>query len=452
MTTTAPKTLRKSDVSRMVGRILGKDKRSAARGWDVIDTGSEILVTLNHFSDDDDRAAYDKLTAAYGARYTLHYTADLGDYSWLDDDYNYCAVVSLHPLEKESPVPADTHTVNVPLPVAAFWDAHTEDLHTERDAATRDAVAAYRTGTTAPHGRGAVYRFTTTPTIARIFLALLASYTDTEFDSDNADTKGATAALRFLAREEAKGLTPHIPDGYRMINDADQATLEADIRAAQERTATAAARTADNDTHRAAWKSLTPAERTTRTHTLLNAACAVFGLQRADTRSWFALSGVNFTSPDGRLYAEVARLTDTTAPATLDTARTALEAAGWTVTAHDGSFYATPADDAPQDAQGPQEAATAPAFTDWERDLLAAADTLPDTASLAAARLLEGLTVDHGRRVVTVGGHDVLPDGTVTLTLAHPGGATYTAPLDEVAVTDADHDTFARRVKGYSAA
>lgn len=59
-----------------------------------------------------------------------------------------------------------------------------------------------------------------------------------------------------------------------------------------------------------------------------------------------------------------------------------------------------------------------------------------------------GLTVDHHGAARTVTGYDTDADGTVHVALDDDEHA----PLDDVAVTDADHDTFAARVHAHPTA
>ncbi|MFE4863240.1 hypothetical protein, partial [Streptomyces sp. NPDC056670] len=170
-----------------------------------------------------------------------------------------------------------------------------------------------------------------------------------------------------------------------MTDPAAQSALEAEIAKHAERTAADSAAHADNAAHRDAWRALTREERTTRTLDVIRAGACTLGATPADGRPWFTVGNLTATVPDGRLYIEQRR--DDTA--TLTAARDTLTAAGWTLTDHGTHFYATP----------PQTTPAAPMqLTDWERDLIAVADTLPavDHEPSADRNIAEGDTpADH---------------------------------------------------------
>lgn len=256
----------------------------------------------------------------------------------------------------------DMITLRVPGRVAAFWDANKEELHTERDALSRDVAAAYLSGQQRAHGKnGTVWVFTTTRTLARAFLAILTAAAEAEFYSDHADTKGATAALAMIQRYADKGLTARVPEGYRMADPAAQAALDAECAKAAAEKAQDDAKAADSRAHRDAWEALTAEERTTRTGAVLDAAGTVLGYQRPEGLQWIQMGSIVISVPDGRLYMEIRsiRLAEEARPA-LDASREALAAAGWTVTDWGTHFY----------AQAPQQAEEAPAapvrvYVDW---------------------------------------------------------------------------------------
>lgn len=144
-TTTAP-ALRKSDVSRAVGRVLGKDKRAAYNGWDVIGTGSGIMITLNHFSDDQDRDAFDALRDALGTRYELTFTAVLNDYSWLPEEYRNCATIDVRRITPAAtPAPATPEEHTMPEPTAPAAPLTPEFRGITRDDVATAAVSALET-------------------------------------------------------------------------------------------------------------------------------------------------------------------------------------------------------------------------------------------------------------------------------------------------------------------
>ncbi|MFD8648689.1 hypothetical protein [Streptomyces mirabilis] len=249
----------------------------------------------------------------------------------------------------------DMITLRVPGRAAALWDDRHEHLATERDALSRDVAAAYLSGQQRAHGKsGKVWVFTTTRTLARAFLAILTAAAEAEPWCDDADTKGAAAALTMVQRYAAKGLTAHVPDGYRMADDAAQAALDADNAKITAEADQRANQAADNATHRAAWQTLTREERTTRTQEILDAAFTVFGLQRTERAAAHVIGGTMISVIDGRLYMEVRRLRDAaTAQPAVDASREALEAAGWTVTDWGTHFYAQAPQEAQQTYQGP---------------------------------------------------------------------------------------------------
>jgi hypothetical protein len=269
------------------------------------------------------------------------------------------------PTMPTTPAPAeDTVTLRIPGRVAAFFQDRTPDAHASLDAMDRDIARALDTAEERRHGKtGTVTIMITTPAVAAGFLATLANLCEIEFDADDADTKTATAGLAYVQRCQAQGITTTIPDDYRMQDPAAQAALDADRAQAAQEAQQRAAQREENTTHRAAWESLTREERQERTTALLDAACTVLGLQRADRRNWLDMGSVAASVTDGRLYMEVRRLADPTAQPALDAARNALQAAGWTVTDWGTHFYAQ----APQEpAQGPQEAREV-LFTDHHR-------------------------------------------------------------------------------------
>lgn len=373
MTATAA---RACDITRTLRRTLDATRfpEGAARGWTTRQTGGRVEITMNFNSGSEDRAALELIRERLDARYELHFAAVLteDEYEVLGEDYAGCSIITVtRRAPQEAPMPeptpaADTVTLRVPGRVADFFQAGRPDLYASLDAMDRDVARALLDADTRPHGRnGTVKIMTTTPAIAAGFLASLAALADVEFDADDADTKGATAALAYVERCEAQGISTTVPTDYRMQDPAAQAELDADIasrdREAQER----AARDADNAAHRAAWKSLTREEQHERAAALLDAACAVLGFQRTDARNWLDFGPVAGSVADGRFYMEVRRLADPTAQPALDAARTALEAAGWTVSDYGTSFYAQ----APQEAaQGPQEAQQGtPVTIEWTK-------------------------------------------------------------------------------------
>ncbi|MEU9405530.1 hypothetical protein AB0E08_07485 [Streptomyces sp. NPDC048281] len=203
-------TLRKSDISRTLGRILGKGQRSAANGWDVRDDlAGAPYITLNHFDQRDDRAALDKITAHYGARYTITYTPVLADYDYLPDDYKHCAVIELRPITQETPAMTDTTpTVTVTLP-GAFCDyfegTGVGQGQTYDDAELIAAKEAFDNGTIRRYGRDAYTLKITTGNLTVI--NVFEEYTEYCLDanSDDPDPKEVKAAKEAAKRlQEAR--------------------------------------------------------------------------------------------------------------------------------------------------------------------------------------------------------------------------------------------------------
>lgn len=378
ITTATRRPLRQNDVSRMIGRILGKDKRHPGRGWDVLGARycDNVIITLNFFDTPADRAAWEQISTALGARYTLTYTEVLGDYEFLPEEYDGCAVVEITrreeptipatpaqetPAMPTAPTPEDTVTLRVPGRVANFFQERTPHLTSSLDALERDIATALERATTARHGKnGTVTTMTAPAAVTAGFLATLASLADAEFGADHADTQGATAALAYVHRCEIQGITTTAPADYRMSDPAAQAALDADRAAQQAQQERDSAQRAEAAQHRDAWNALTPADRAERTSGILDAACAVFGLQRTDTRTWLTIGSLTARVTDGRLYMEITRLSAPAAQAALDAAREALQAAGWTVTDYGTHFYAQHPQAGPQGVP----ATPAPADTD----------------------------------------------------------------------------------------
>jgi hypothetical protein len=200
MTTTAAP-LRKSDVSRMVGRILGKQHRSAANGWDVITFDAPAVITLNHFSDDDDRAALNKITSALGDRYTFEYVPVCSDYSALPDDYHGCAMVYITrkpaPAHEEPTVPA-TPTVSVTLPAdfcAWFDGTNLVEGQDDNDPDCKALRLAYEAATLRKTAHGHSAKITTSsPTV----LKMITEYAETLADSNADEADRDPAAAREL--------------------------------------------------------------------------------------------------------------------------------------------------------------------------------------------------------------------------------------------------------------
>ncbi|MCX4799620.1 hypothetical protein OG497_37835 [Streptomyces sp. NBC_01242] len=258
---------------------------------------------------------------------------------------NQAAADALAPQE-EPTMPKQTAedmiTLRVPAPTARLWNAATPDLASALDAASRDTAAAWNTAEERPSGRTTVTALTAPGTVLRAFLALLATYAEAEYYADDADTRGADSALKFIARCEAtKGLTPYIADDYRMSDPQAQAALDAETAKAQHQAAQQAAQQADNAPHRDAWRALTREEQRERAGTILDAAGTVLGFQRADDRPGLIIGNLMASVPDGRFYMETRsmRHAEESRPA-LDASREALAAAGWDVTDYGTHFYA----------------------------------------------------------------------------------------------------------------
>ncbi|MEU6221851.1 hypothetical protein ABZ845_30790 [Streptomyces sp. NPDC047022] len=112
--TTAP---RRSDITRSLNSLLGKDRRDAAHGWDVIANGAMVLITLNFTNLDTEAAAWDVISKRLGGRYRLEYTEQLADYSGLPEEYEYCALIEVRALtapQETEPAPAAVQPVTVP--------------------------------------------------------------------------------------------------------------------------------------------------------------------------------------------------------------------------------------------------------------------------------------------------------------------------------------------------
>lgn len=227
--------IRKSDISRQLGRILGKSTRSAARGWDVLTEGTRVVITLNHFTPEQDRTAYDHITAALGTRYRLDYTATLDDYSYLPDDYSNCAVIDVRPLPTQEPAMADqdpTPTVTVTLPgkFCDYFDGtglvQGQDDHDPECKITREA---YEAGTIGRTPRGYYRKITTSSTTV---LRLLAEYADTCID---ANTHGNDTPEERAEGQAARKAYQRAQDALKTLTAAQaQQTAQEAPTAAQE--------------------------------------------------------------------------------------------------------------------------------------------------------------------------------------------------------------------------
>jgi hypothetical protein len=388
-------------ISRTLGRILDSTRhpKNARNGWTVRTDGphDRVLITLNHFTSTEDRAAFDTIREHLGDRYTLTYIPVLADYSEFPEDFDGCALIEVTPLPapQEAPVDttpavadphrtcehrkslradhattcpvytdgldnrqcachysdaqctelnadADTVTLHVPAVVAMFFDDTNPEIGSALSAIDRDIAAAWAK---APSLRGGtVTALTTTRTIAAAFLATIEASAESEFYADDADENGATAALELVRKSTAEGLAPDVPGAdYRMVDPAAQAALDAEIAADTERKERAAAEAAENARHADAWKTLTREERADRTQVILDSAADVFGVQRTDRAQWLDLGSITAAVSQGRLSMEGRRLSDPAAQPALDAAADALTAAGWTVTPKPGHLYAQPA-------------------------------------------------------------------------------------------------------------
>lgn len=374
MTATATRA-RACDISRTLGHVLDPAQfpKGAANGWTVIQDGTRVEITLNYNTSDDDRAALEIIREALDARYALSFAPALteDEYEALGEEFHGCSLITVTrrapqeaPMPEPTPAADETVTLRIPGRVADFFHSGRPDLHASLDAMDRDVARALLDADERPHGKGGtVHVVTTTPAIAAGFLASLAALADTEFDADDADTKAATAALAFVERCEARGISTTVPADYRMQDPAAQAALDAERAADERKRQEAADRETENAAHRDAFKALPREEQAARTQEVLDAACAVLGFQRADTRAWFTLGPLVGSSDDGRFYMEVRRLADPTAQPALDAARTALQAAGWTVTDYGTSFFAQAPQEAPTAAEeGP---AATPVTVEW---------------------------------------------------------------------------------------
>jgi hypothetical protein len=319
--------IRKSDISRQLGRILGKSTRSAARGWDVITEGTRVVITLNHFTPEQDRTAYDHITAALGTRYRLDYTATLDDYSYLPDDYSNCAVIDVRPLPTQEPAMADqdpTPTVTVTLPgkFCDYFDGtglvQGQDDHDPECKITREA---YEAGTIGRTPRGYYRKITTSSTTV---LRLLAEYADTCID---ANTHGNDTP-----EERAEGQAAR--KAYQRAQDALKT-----LKAAQAQQTAQEAPTAAQEPQK-------PAE----------------GPQEAEEGAEHYVT-VNDGTRIGKALGPYP--TDEEASANLPRVRAFLDANDPNADAYEyGTFRVLDTD-------------PAPSLTSWERELLATADTLP---------------------------------------------------------------------------
>ncbi|MFE0490285.1 hypothetical protein [Streptomyces griseoaurantiacus] len=282
-----------------------------------------------------------------------HTTADAHRDEWL------AAAAEIHtrPDTQEQPMPTtpDTVTLRIPGTVAEFLTNANPDRAHALTAIDRDIAAALAGASIRRQGaHGTVHVITASRTLAAALLATLEAAANVEFDADHTNTRAARAALAYIARCATQGLTPApAPADYRMTDPTAHERLDADLRARQEQQEQQERADADNAVHAAAWKQLTRTERDARTQEILDAAVTVFGFQRTDRAPWLNLGSLTARVTDGRLYMEITRLSDPTARPGLTAAQEALTAAGWTVTSHDGHFY----------AQQPQEGPEGPAQT-----------------------------------------------------------------------------------------
>ncbi|PPS89597.1 hypothetical protein [Streptomyces sp. MH60] len=259
MTTTTRRPLRKSDVSRMIGRILGKQHRSAAHGWDVIDEGTGPVITLNYGDNDRDLDAYRKIATALDGRYTLTYTATCADYSYLPDDYAYCAMADIRrtpapAAQEETPVPDTTPTVSItlPAPFCAWFDGTSLALgHDDADPDCKALRLAYEAAATRKTAQGRSAKIiTSNPDILKTITEYAETLADAAYDDANDETAGAdqtAAAQRDLdAAHTVKQRATTARRELRAALTAHQA------QQAPQQPATAAQETeepADDDTH-----------------------------------------------------------------------------------------------------------------------------------------------------------------------------------------------------------
>lgn len=194
--TTTPRT-RKSDITRALGRILGKDSRSAAHGWDVYDNGNNLIITLNYNLRTSDRKAFEELQdSTFGQRYRLIYTPALigDDYEHMPAEFENCGVIDFirrdeptptaTPATQEAPAVTAEPTVTLSLP-GKFCDwLDGTNLAQGMDDADPDCKAtreAYSAGTLRRTPKGYSIKITTGDTTV---LNVLREYADTCIDSN----------------------------------------------------------------------------------------------------------------------------------------------------------------------------------------------------------------------------------------------------------------------------
>lgn len=204
MNTTNPAPIRKSDISRALGRILGKHQRSAAHGWDVINDGARVIITLNYFSSEDDRKAFALISEALDSRYRLRHTNRLteDEYEAFGEDYAACSVIDLYrhdptPTTQETDTPtADTTptvSLTLPAPFCAWLDG--SRLAQGQDDADPDCKALRLAYTAAPlrtttHGQSTKI-VTSNPTILKMIIEYAGYCAEANHDEADRDDDAA---------------------------------------------------------------------------------------------------------------------------------------------------------------------------------------------------------------------------------------------------------------------